>query len=156
MSVLEMPASVVAEGDAGDRLTFGGFDIIFKSPAPDGAAGWTVADYTLPARRPGAPLHYHRELTESFYVLSGRLWMRVGDREIDAGPGSFVLVAPGTLHAFANHTDAPARFLAHASSPRHKEFLCRLFRMAQDEAAWPPRDPSVMARLGAAYDTFYK
>ena len=151
--LLVPPSIVFAEGE-GERISFRGVDIVFKSPLEAGD-GWTVLDYTLPARQFGAPLHYHRELVESFYVLSGTLWFRLGDQKIEAGPGSFVLVTPGTLHSFANRTDSPVRFLAHASNAEHKRFLCELFRMAQSESVWPPKDPSHFVRLGERYDTVY-
>ena len=37
--------------------------------------------------------------------------MTVGDREIDASAGSYVLVPPGVVHTFANISDEPVRFL---------------------------------------------
>lgn len=138
----------------GERLSFNGVEILFKSPC--GAAdGWTVLEYTMPARQFGAPLHYHRELTESFYVLSGTLWLRAGDREINAAAGAFVLVPPGTLHSFANRTDAPVKFLAHASDARHKHFLVQLLELVESEPVWPPTDPAAIVKLGLRYDTVY-
>jgi mannose-6-phosphate isomerase-like protein (cupin superfamily) len=124
MNTLELgPARpLIAEGSAGERITFGASEMIFKSPSAASPEGWTAIDYTLAAHQPGAPLHYHRELTESFFVISGELWMRIGDRELIAGPGSYFFVPPGTLHSFANRSEAPVRVLAHASSPHHKAF----------------------------------
>ena len=37
--------------------------------------------------------------------------MTVGDREIDASAGSYILVPPGVVHTFANSSDEPVRFL---------------------------------------------
>src|SRR5438270_8191892 len=112
-------SSIALAESEGDRITFRGTEIVFKSADP-----WTVIDYLMPARQFGAPLHYHDRLIETFYVLSGELWMRLGDREMTLKPGSFALVTPGTLHSFANKTDEPVRFLGHASHPDHKKFLC--------------------------------
>jgi mannose-6-phosphate isomerase-like protein (cupin superfamily) len=153
--MVEAATPVVRVGSEGERYNFGGFDIVFKSPAPGAEEAWTAADYTLPAKQNGAPPHYHKKLIESFYVLSGELWMKVGDREVNAGPGSFVLVPPGVVHSFANRTEQPARFLAHASSPDHKAFLCELIRMATTEGQWPPKDPSQMIAMAERYDTYY-
>ena len=154
MKDLLVPRSIVFGEREGERISFRGVDIVFKSPVEAGD-GWTVLDYTLPAKQFGAPLHYHRELIESFYVLSGKLWFRLGDQEIEAGPGAFLLVAPGTLHSFANRTETSVRFLAHASSAAHKTFLCELFQMAQSQPIWPPKDPGQIIRLGERYDTVY-
>jgi mannose-6-phosphate isomerase-like protein (cupin superfamily) len=155
VATIELTKPVIRIASEGERIGFGGIEAIFKSPAAGSNEGWTAVDYTLPARQFGAPLHYHRQLTESFYVISGKLWMRVDDCEVSAGPGSYVLVPPGTLHSFANRTDAPARFLGHASNPDHKAFLCELFRLAETEPVWPPQDPKKIVALGERYDTFY-
>lgn len=90
-----------------------------------------------------------------FYVLEGEFWFRIGDEEITLAPGGFALVPPGTPHSFANHTDAPARMLAHASNADHKQFLCELFELIKKEPVWPPRDPQRFIELGKRYDTIY-
>jgi mannose-6-phosphate isomerase-like protein (cupin superfamily) len=55
-----------------------------------------------------APLHVHHEDDEAWYVLRGTLGFRVGDKEIEAGPGSAVIARRGTPHAYRNagHEDA--------------------------------------------------
>lgn len=42
-------------------------------------------------------------------MLSGRMRFRQGLRTVVAGPGGVVVVAPGTVHAFANAGEEPAR-----------------------------------------------
>jgi mannose-6-phosphate isomerase-like protein (cupin superfamily) len=155
MPVQDIAPPVVRLGDEGERIEIGAIQVTFKSPLPGSREGWFAVDYTLPARQNGAALHYHQRITESFYVISGELWMRIGDREIVAGPGSYALVPPGTLHAFGNRSDAPVRFLAHASEAAHRDFLLELFEMIRSEPSWPPQDPSKMAELGRRYDTYY-
>ena len=154
MSPTTISDPIVLAPNQGERLAFRGVEILFKSPA-ESRDGWTALEYTMPPRQFGAPLHYHRELTESFYVLNGNLWMRVGDREITAEPGSYVLIPPGTIHSFANRTCQPVKFLAHASDARHKAFLEHLLRIAKSEPSWPPADPSAIVKLGRRYDTMY-
>jgi mannose-6-phosphate isomerase-like protein (cupin superfamily) len=148
-----LPSVALADGE-GDRISVGGVEITFKSPG-DKDESWTVLDYKLPAHQFGAPLHYHHKLIETFYILSGEVWFRLGDKEVILGPGGFVLASPGTPHSFANRTGEPARMLAHASHSDHKKFLCELFRMIQSEAVWPPRDPRAIIELGRRYDTVY-
>jgi mannose-6-phosphate isomerase-like protein (cupin superfamily) len=154
MITLPVSESITLAAGEGERISFRGVEIVFKSPIGS-SGGWTALDYTLPAGQFGAPLHYHRELTESFYVLDGELWMSVDGKSLNAGPGSFVLVPPGTPHSFANRSNAPARFLGHASNPSHKEFLLQLFRIAKSEPVWPPQDPERIIALGRRYDSVY-
>jgi mannose-6-phosphate isomerase-like protein (cupin superfamily) len=58
-----------------------------------------------------APLHLHRSDDEAWYVLDGRLAFRVGDEELEAGPGAAVYVSRGTAHAYWNPSPEPARYL---------------------------------------------
>jgi quercetin dioxygenase-like cupin family protein len=64
--------------------------------------------------RPGgfvAEAHVHPNQTERFEVLEGRLGVRVGDEEVQAGPGDVLTVEPGTPHRFWNAGAGEARFL---------------------------------------------
>jgi quercetin dioxygenase-like cupin family protein len=64
--------------------------------------------------RPGgfvAAAHVHPYQTERFEVLDGELGLRVGRRELVAGPGEVATVQPGIPHRFWNAGDRDARFL---------------------------------------------
>jgi quercetin dioxygenase-like cupin family protein len=47
----------------------------------------------------------------SFYVLEGEMSVKVGDRELRAGPGSWLQVPPGAAHEVAFPGDVPVRLL---------------------------------------------
>jgi mannose-6-phosphate isomerase-like protein (cupin superfamily) len=53
--------------------------------------------------------HAHPGQEERFTVREGRMRFRVGRRRLLAGPGDTVVVAPGTVHHFANPGPGPAR-----------------------------------------------
>lgn len=58
------------------------------------------------------PLHRHPDGDEAFYVLEGVLTAKIGDRKPqEFGPGSFVLIPRGTVHAQGNFEKAPVRLL---------------------------------------------
>ena len=61
----------------------------------------------------GVEGHVHPAEDDSFLVLEGTLSVTLGDdrREVDAGPGTYVLVPVGTWHALANNGARPVRFL---------------------------------------------
>ena len=59
----------------------------------------------------GPAPHFHRSITESFYVLSGTVRLYDGADWTDAGPGDFHFVPPGGIHAFRNESGAPASML---------------------------------------------
>ena len=61
----------------------------------------------------GVPGHVHVDEDDSFLVLEGTLSLTLGDdgRQVDAGPGTFVLVPAGTRHAIANDGTGDVRLL---------------------------------------------
>jgi mannose-6-phosphate isomerase-like protein (cupin superfamily) len=59
----------------------------------------------------GAARHFHRTISESFFVLSGTVTLDDGEREVRAGSGDYLYVPPGGLHGFANNDDEPASML---------------------------------------------
>jgi mannose-6-phosphate isomerase-like protein (cupin superfamily) len=74
---------------------------------------------------PGGPgPHFHRTITESFYVLSGSIRIYDGREWIDAQPGDFVHVPEGGIHGFRNESGEPASMLIHFApgAPREGYF----------------------------------
>jgi mannose-6-phosphate isomerase-like protein (cupin superfamily) len=64
------------------------------------------------AAQPGGPApHFHKSITESFFVLSGTVRLFNGDRWTDAEPGDFLFVPEGGIHAFRNESGEPASML---------------------------------------------
>lgn len=47
-----------------------------------------------------APPHVHDKEEEAFFVLEGELTFLLDDEEISAPPGTYIYIAPGTLHGF--------------------------------------------------------
>jgi quercetin dioxygenase-like cupin family protein len=47
-----------------------------------------------------APPHVHDNEEEAFFVLEGNLVFLLDDQEIDAPPGTYIHIAPGTRHGF--------------------------------------------------------
>jgi mannose-6-phosphate isomerase-like protein (cupin superfamily) len=72
----------------------------------------------------GPEAHFHRSISESFYVLTGTVRIYDGRRWIDCTPGDFVHVPEGGVHAFRNESGAPATMLLHFApgAPREGYF----------------------------------
>jgi mannose-6-phosphate isomerase-like protein (cupin superfamily) len=66
-------------------------------------------DFTGP--RSGPDPHFHKTVSESFYVLSGTVQLYDGRRWTDAGPGDFLFVPEGGIHGFRNTSGQPASML---------------------------------------------
>ena len=86
--VIENPVS-------GERITF-------RQTAADTGGELLVIDLELTADGHAPGMHVHPIQEERFEVVSGRMRFRQGLRTSLAGPGDVVVVAPGTVHAFAN------------------------------------------------------
>jgi mannose-6-phosphate isomerase-like protein (cupin superfamily) len=59
----------------------------------------------------GPDPHFHKTITESFFVLSGTVRLFDGRRWIDATAGDFLYVPEGGVHAFRNESGEPASML---------------------------------------------
>ena len=67
--------------------------------------------WEMGVQQSGAGAHFHRTISESFFILSGTVRVFNGERWIDAIPGDFVHVPPGGVHGFRNESGEPASFL---------------------------------------------
>lgn len=72
----------------------------------------------------GPDPHFHRSISESFFILAGTVRIFDGRRWIDCVPGDFVHVPEGGVHAFRNESRAPASMLLHFApgAPREGYF----------------------------------
>jgi len=75
-------------------------------------------------RAPGPSTHFHRSISESFFVLSGTISLYNGERWIKAKEGDFLYVPTGGLHGFKNDDADPASMLLLFSpgAPREEYF----------------------------------
>ena len=55
--------------------------------------------------------HVHGEEDDAFYIVEGEMTFTLGDDEVAAPPGTFVLVPPGVEHGFRNDGEIPVRML---------------------------------------------
>jgi mannose-6-phosphate isomerase-like protein (cupin superfamily) len=98
--------------------------------------------------------HFHRSITESFYVLTGTIRIYDGNRWVDARPGDFVHVPEGGIHGFRNESGEPASMLLHFSpgAPREAYFenIVTIATASEEERAaffrahdntWLPPEP---------------
>jgi len=93
-----------------------------------------------------APLHLHHNDDEAWYVLEGKLCIKLGDDTVEAGPGAAVLVPRGTPHTYWNPDPRPVRYLLfmtpnihalihaiHATTDRSPDAMRALFRRFDSE-----------------------
>ncbi|MEQ6901513.1 cupin domain-containing protein [Nocardioides sp. YIM 152588] len=124
-------------------------------PRPGGAAHYLATGATTGGRFglyrwdmgpevAGADAHYHRTITESFFVLSGAVRLYDGADWVDGRPGDFLHVPEGGIHGFRNESGEPASLLILfvPGAPREAYFE-RLVDLA--EGRWQPSHEELLA-----------
>jgi quercetin dioxygenase-like cupin family protein len=74
-------------------------------------AGVGMFELTVPAGARVPPAHSHTDNEEVVYVLDGTLRYQVDDEVRDLKPGERMYTPRGSVHAFSNPHDRPARAL---------------------------------------------
>ncbi|MFI0444409.1 cupin domain-containing protein [Actinomadura sp. 6N118] len=99
------------KGDSAPDLVIGGRTNVHYLATGESTGGqyglyrWDMGE------QPGGPgPHFHKTMSESFFVLSGVVGLYDGDRWVNAEPGDFLFVPPGGIHAFRN-PEGPASML---------------------------------------------
>ena len=115
--------AVILEPGEGERITVGASTLSIKAETATTGGTVFMSETELEAGFPGPPPHVHDRLHDMFYVLEGVLTFLVDGETIDARPGTFVCVPPGTVHTFTNRSDGPVRFLK-LNTPAGFEATC--------------------------------
>jgi mannose-6-phosphate isomerase-like protein (cupin superfamily) len=102
-------------------------------------AEWQDAGAPVGPPRWIAPLHLHRNDDEAWYVLEGRMCVKMGDEEVELHAGSGVLVPRGTPHTYWNPSPERVRYLLVMTPQIH--------RLIQEIHATKERTPEIMRNL---------
>lgn len=92
--------------------------------------------------------HLHREMEESFFVLDGEFRFRVGDEDIDAVAGDYVLVPRGTSHVLSAGTGG-GRLLTLMVPGGLEDMFFALAALSPDALT----DPAARAAVARKYDS---
>jgi len=138
---------LILEADAGEVIGAGGpARAVVKASSDTTGGGFTMTDSTIPPGFPGPPPHWHRDITDSFYVLEGTLTVRLGNELVEAEPGTYICVPPGNVHTFSNRGDSPVRFLNIVSPAGWENYLRDLEKLLRDGSPDPERWQEVMSK----------
>jgi mannose-6-phosphate isomerase-like protein (cupin superfamily) len=140
---------VLANG-AGEAHTVGPSSrVTIKAGGEETAGTFYLGESEIEPGFPGPPLHFHEALHDMFYVLRGRLTVQLGDRTVEATPGTFICVPPGVPHTFSNRSDQPVQFL-NFNTPSGWERYMR--ELGAAFASGEPLTPEAIGRIASRYD----
>jgi quercetin dioxygenase-like cupin family protein len=108
---------------------------------------FTLAEFTG-GEGPWTVPHIHHAMEESFYVLDGQYVFTVGEEEIPAGPGSYVLVPRGARHTISAGAGG-GRLLTLMIPGGLEEMFLELGTLPPGSIT----DPAVRAAISARYDS---
>jgi mannose-6-phosphate isomerase-like protein (cupin superfamily) len=103
--------------------------------------------------RSGPDPHFHRTISESFFVLSGTVRLFDGRTWVDGTAGDFLYVPQGGLNGFRNESGEPASMLLlfTPGAPR-EEYFEILTEIAQGERSLTPAERT---EFMLRHDTFW-
>jgi mannose-6-phosphate isomerase-like protein (cupin superfamily) len=104
-------SAVARRGDSPADILFdnGHADYLAKGAATGGEFG--LYRWNMGPRKGGPGAHFHKTISESFYILEGTVTIYNGNEWAPMSKGDFVYVPQGGLHGFRNDTDEPASML---------------------------------------------
>jgi quercetin dioxygenase-like cupin family protein len=105
------PKRLTISPTEGEQVQIGpGLGVVFKIEGHETGGAFSVVEHPIEPRTLVIP-HVHEREDEFSYVLEGEIGARIGEQELTAGPGAYVLKPRGIPHTFWNPTDRPARVL---------------------------------------------
>ena len=162
---MSYPAPVYL-GDTGEvTARFRPVDTPADLPRPNGGAASYLATgastngrfglyrWDMGTQPGGAEPHFHRTISESFFVLSGAVELYDGTRWVESAPGDFAYVPEGGVHGFRNQSGEPASLLIlFAPGAPREAYFEGLVEMAAGR--WTPSHDELQAFL-EEHDNIY-
>lgn len=104
--------ATLVRADAPADLTYsGGGTAHYLATRASTRGQYGLYRWSMAAAPSGPEPHFHRTISEAFYVLDGTVRLYDGRAWVDAMPNDFLFVPEGGIHAFRNESGAPASML---------------------------------------------
>jgi quercetin dioxygenase-like cupin family protein len=126
---------LIEPGD-GKTLALFGVRFTYKVESSDSGGRLAVLEVEIPAHTLVKP-HSHSREDEFSLVVDGTVGVRVGDRELTAGPGCYLVKPRGTPHAMWNAASTPAMVIEILSPAGLEAYFERLAPILADHRPAP-------------------
>ena len=137
----------VIESGGGPSYDWANDHICVKTTCDHAEGRVTVVEDRL---KPGFHLarHYHKKMTEIFYLLEGQVSFNFKDETVVASRGMTVNIPPSVIHEVMSETGA--RLITVFSPGGFDKYLAEVARMTEVQFA----DAALMRKLAERYDTW--
>ena len=125
--------AVFRPSDQSAELTYpSGGQVRYLATGQSTGGGFGLYRWEMAAAPSGPEPHFHRTISESFYVLTGAVRLFDGDQWREAAPGDFLFVPEGGIHGFRNESGEPATMLIlFAPGAPREDYFETLARVAE-------------------------
>jgi quercetin dioxygenase-like cupin family protein len=137
---------------AGTSVRLGGLGVNFKLYGQDTGGAFSIVEHPV---EPGTLVtpHTHQNEDEFSYVLEGEIGARVGEQEILATPGCYIVKPRGVPHTFWNAGTQPARLIEIISPAGFEQYFLELSRVLREDGT---RDPEKIEKISSKYGLTYE
>ena len=144
----QTPDGFQVPNDGGERLHFGGIEIIVRASEASTGGAFTVLEEVDPV---DTPLHIHQNEDELWYVLEGEHVVRVGDEEFSVGPGDIVFAPRGVPHAQRRVVERTGRYLVLFYPAGFEGFFRELAEAERNDADMPDAYAAASKKYGITW-----
>jgi len=137
----------VIESGGGPSYEWAKDHVCVKTTCDHAEGRVTVVEDTL---KPGFHLacHYHKKMTEIFYLLEGQVTFKFEDETVVASPGMTINIPPNVTHEVIS--EKGARLITVFSPGGFDKYLREMAAMGEAQFA----DAALMRALAEQYDTW--
>jgi quercetin dioxygenase-like cupin family protein len=153
------PATYHGDGEASARLTPSDttpnliynnkVEVLYLATGASTRGQFGLYRWTFGPARTGPDPHFHRSISESFFILDGEVELYTGERWTIAQAGDFLFVPEGGVHGFRGVAPASMLLLFAPGAPR-EEYFETLAKLAEH-----PMSEEERAAFMQRHDTYW-
>jgi len=136
--------------DAPPNLTYPNkVEVLYLATGNSTRGQFGLYRWTFGPNRTGPDPHFHRSISESFFILEGEVELYTGERWTTAHSGDFLFVPEGGIHGFRGVEPASMLLLFAPGAPR-EEYFETLAKVAEQ-----PMSTEERAAFMERHDTYW-
>jgi quercetin dioxygenase-like cupin family protein len=145
-------SNILLSPATGTLVWLGGIGVNFKLYGDDTGGAFSIVEHPV---KPGILVtpHTHKHEDEFSYVLEGEIGARVGDQEIHATPGSYIIKPRGVPLTFWNAREKPARLLEIISPAGFEKYFVEMSEVLRGDG---PPDVEKIGEIASRYGLTYE